>query len=209
MELTLTGASTLSNNVAPQHTNAKKTTSTEQTTAQDSNGNGNLSHSHNHSHGKSHNHHGGDCCESHAPTRRINASALLPSREQVYRFKNDKLYRMNVLANVIRGGPYELFVSLMTVLVSSDDNDSPVQLQGIDAYEAKVKDADPTALAQQLEGYGHDGHTLSHWACKRSDEPRFLAFLIRQSYIPNGSQLLIDLHIPSKDKVGSKYHRTY
>ena len=34
------------------------------------------------------------------------------------------------------------------------------------------------------------------------DEPRFLAFLIEKSYVRNGAQLLIDLHIPSKDSVG-------
>ena len=35
------------------------------------------------------------------------------------------------------------------------------------------------------------------------DDPRFLAFLISKSYIsPNGTQLLIDLHLPSKDSVG-------
>ena len=35
------------------------------------------------------------------------------------------------------------------------------------------------------------------------DDPRFLAFMIAKSYIsPNGTQLLIDLHQPSKDAVG-------
>ncbi|KAL7493559.1 hypothetical protein ACHAWT_002689 [Skeletonema menzelii] len=192
MELTLTGASTLSNKVASPHAAANNN---DQTTAHQGNEHG--SHSHNHGHG-----HAG-CCNSHAaPPRKINASALLPSKEQVQRFKNDELYRMNVLANVIRGGPFELFLSLITVLVSPDDIDNPVELDGIEAYEAKVKEADPSSLAHLLEGYGHDGHTLSHWCCKRGDEPRFLAFMIEKSYIPNGSQLFIDLHVPSKDKVG-------
>jgi ankyrin repeat protein len=205
MELTLTGASTLSDNVAsPLHTAATK--SNDQATTQD-HGRGSHSHTHSHGHshghGHSHTHNGEGCCDSHAPPpRKINASALLPSREQVQRFKNDKLYRMNVLANVIRGGPYELFLSLITVLVSTDDIDSPVELEGIEEYEAKVKQADQVALAQKLEGYGNDGHTLCHWCCKRGDEPRYLAFLIEKSYIPHGSQLLIDLHMPSKDKVG-------
>eukprot|EP00574_Skeletonema_japonicum_P008687 CAMPEP_0201729680 /NCGR_PEP_ID=MMETSP0593-20130828/19736_1 /ASSEMBLY_ACC=CAM_ASM_000672 /TAXON_ID=267983 /ORGANISM="Skeletonema japonicum, Strain CCMP2506" /LENGTH=785 /DNA_ID=CAMNT_0048222065 /DNA_START=74 /DNA_END=2431 /DNA_ORIENTATION=- len=208
MELTLTGASTLSNSVAsPQDAVAPNNQDTT-TTQQSSNG-----HSHSHTHNQSHNHRqhghvhngggGGGCCDAHsAPPRKIHASALLPSKEQVQRFKNDKLYRMNVLANVIRGGPYELFLSLITVLISPDDIDKPVELDGVDAYEAKVKAADPVALAVLLEGYGHDGHTLTHWCCKRGDEPRYLAFLIGQSYLPNGSQLLINLHVPSKDKVG-------
>lgn len=34
------------------------------------------------------------------------------------------------------------------------------------------------------------------------DEPRFLSFLIEKSYVINGAQLLLDLHIPSKDTVG-------
>mmetsp|Transcript_18381 Transcript_18381/g.36848 ORF Transcript_18381/g.36848 Transcript_18381/m.36848 type:complete len:778 (-) Transcript_18381:38-2371(-) len=202
MELTLTGASTLSDNVASPQDRTPKIN--DQTMTQQSNGNGSHSHNHGHVHHHGHAHNGGGgCCDSHAaPPKKINASALLPSKEQVQRFKNDQLYRMNVLANVIRGGPYELFLSLITVLVSPDDIDSPVELDGVEAYEAKVKEADPAALAQLLEGYGNDGHTLSHWCCKRGDEPRFLAFLIRQSYLPNGLQLLIDLHIPSKDKVG-------
>ena len=200
MELTLTGASTLSNNVSsPLHT--ADTKNNDQATTQQSNGNG--SHLHNQSHNHGHKHDGGGCCDAHAaPPRKINASALLPSREQVQRFKNDKLYRMNVLANVIRGGPYELFLSLITVFISPDDIDRPVELEGIEAYEAKIKEADPAALAQQLEGHGNDGHTLAHWCCKRGDEPRYLSFFICQSYIPNGSQLLLDLHIPSKDTVG-------
>lgn len=205
MELTLTGASTLSNSVTPQDVAAPN--NKDQTTTQQSNGHSH-SHTHNnshHNHGHGHNHapNGRGCCDAHsAPPRKINASALLPSKEQVQRFKNDALYRINVLANVIRGGPYELFLGLITVLISPDNIDKPEVLDGVEAYEAKVKAADPVALAQLLEGYGHDGHTLTHWCCKRGDETRFLAFFISQSYIPNGSQLLINLHAPSKDKVG-------
>lgn len=202
MELTLTGASTVSDNAAsPLHTDAPQNNGTSNNQLS----NVNASHSHSHSHGHhNHPHNGGGCCSAHAAAgqRKINASALLPSREQVQRFKNDKLYRMTLLANVIRGAPYELFMSLMTVLVSPGDIDGPIELDGIDAYEAIVKEADPAALAQQLEGYGNDGHTLAHWCCKRGDEPRYLAFFIAKSYVPNGSKLLIDLHIPSKDKVG-------
>lgn len=34
------------------------------------------------------------------------------------------------------------------------------------------------------------------------DDPRFLKFLIAKSTSPNGTTLLIDLHLPSKDTVG-------
>lgn len=34
------------------------------------------------------------------------------------------------------------------------------------------------------------------------DEPCFLAFLVERSHVPNGTRLLIDLHLPSKDNVG-------
>lgn len=34
------------------------------------------------------------------------------------------------------------------------------------------------------------------------DDPRFLKFLISKSISPNGTTLLIDLHLPSKDTVG-------
>jgi ankyrin repeat protein len=43
---------------------------------------------------------------------------------------------------------------------------------------------------------------LSSFCLHQGDEPRFLAFLIEKSYIRNGAQLLIDLHIPSQDSVG-------
>lgn len=187
-------------------------------------------HHHNHSH-VHHDHSGHNHSHSARPTGMITASTLLPSNEHVQRFKTNKLYRLNILSNVVRGGTYALFIDLLTALFSdgedTENNAAAVSQGGVAASDCTVlKDADPMVLAQMLDGYGADGHTLTHWCAKRGesclmfdsfllmqvrscycsahlgDEPRFLAFLIEKSYVRNGAQLLIDLHIPSKDSVG-------
>ena len=187
-------------------------------------------HHHNHSHAH-HDHSGHNHSHSARPTGMITASTLLPSNEHVQRFKTNKLYRLNILSNVVRGGTYALFIDLLTALFSdgedTENNAAAVSQGGVAASDCTVlKDADPMVLAQMLDGYGADGHTLTHWCAKRGesclmfdsfllmqvrscycsahlgDEPRFLAFLIEKSYVRNGAQLLIDLHIPSKDSVG-------
>ena len=167
MELTLTGGSTLSDNNArsttPVHSNVGGTMNNNATTATASQGN-----SHSHNHGHSHNHQAGACCNNaHAhprPVVKIDASTLLPSKEAVQRFKTDKIYRMSMLSNIIRGGPYALFIDLMTVLVL---NEEVAKTKTNEEAESILKNADPVALTQMLEGYGNDGHTLAHWCAKR------------------------------------------
>ena len=172
MELTLTGGSTLSDNnnarsTTPVHSNVGGTTNNNTATATASS-QGNSSHSHNHGHGH-HNHQAGAaCCNAHPqprPVVKIDASTLLPSKEAVQRFKTDKIYRMSMLSNIIRGGPYALFIDLMTVLVSN--NEEVAKTKTNEEAESILKDADPVALTQMLEGYGNDGHTLAHWCAKR------------------------------------------
>jgi len=149
-----------------------------------------------------HHQHGGRACcpASSAPPRpRHLASSILPNREMARRFRSDPAFRLNVLGNVVRGGPYELFLSLVAALASPDDEDDerwrdPGMADGI------IASADPARLASMLGGYGMDGHTLAHWCAKRGDEPRFLSFLVGRSY--EGARLLIDLHLPSRDAVG-------
>lgn len=234
MELTLTGGSTLgdggSRSSTPVHSNLAK--------GVDGTMNGNdgvqaaagtagqqqgitssaPAHSHNHSpnHGHGQGRATGQCCHAHAPQkqqpRKIDASALLPTEEVARRFRSDKKFRLGVLSNVVRGGPYGLFLSLLTVLVSNENDESVKKKNDAEAEgaaaaaeerdESIVKGADPESLAQMLDGYGADGHTLAHWCAKRGDEPRFLSFLIGKSHASNGARLLIDLHLPSKDSVG-------
>jgi len=243
MELTLTGGTS----TTPTHSNVNVIGNNGSNTIQQ----GNVLQAHKHTHSSHHNHNhshqaGGQCCNAHPEPRpiiKICASTLLPTKEAVGRFKTDRIYRMSMLSNVVRGGPYFLFLQLITVLVSNDevvktctDDDNS---EDNNATE-KVNQADPVELAQLLDGYGADGHTLAHWCAKRGecisiqylvtfygivlhsrmislcikcshiffcfihlgDEPRFLSFLIEKSYVRNGAQLLIDLHIPSKDSVG-------
>mmetsp|Transcript_26140 Transcript_26140/g.55137 ORF Transcript_26140/g.55137 Transcript_26140/m.55137 type:complete len:850 (+) Transcript_26140:59-2608(+) len=228
MELTLTGGSTLSDNSRPStplHSNVSSnainggSAKINGTQTQTSTG---AAMSHNHQHNTSHNHDNGhvhsSCC--HAPNQprpmpKIDASNILPSPEIIRRFQSDKIFRLNVLSNIVRGGPYELFTNLVTVLVTGEVNkkcneNSPNKEGEGDCNkncgsddDSILKGADPESLAQMLDGYGADGHTLAHWCAKRGDEPRFLSFLIEKSYIPpNGARLLIDLHLPSKDSVG-------
>mmetsp|Transcript_15867 Transcript_15867/g.33291 ORF Transcript_15867/g.33291 Transcript_15867/m.33291 type:complete len:800 (-) Transcript_15867:241-2640(-) len=211
MELTLTGASTISNNaqVSPKKYTIPVASGGAASLTPSHVGN---SHDHNHSHGHDHVHghaHGKPRGQSHSvqTNPKIDASTVLPSKEEVQRFKTDKLYRLHVLSNVVRGGPYEVFVNLVTVLTLNDDGENTVKEKNPDQdghkEDVPLKEDDPAALANMLDGYGADGHTLAHWCAKRGDDPRFLAFLINRSYIaPNGTQLLIDLHLPSKDSVG-------
>ena len=136
----------------------------------------------------------------------------------VRRFRTDTTFRLGVLSNVVRGGPYELFLNLLTVLVAGEDASKD---RGAEKKEGEggspagvsrehgVKDlgdeatlrADPEALAPLLDGHGADGHTLAHWSAKRGDEPRFLSFLVDVSHV--GARLLLDLHAPSRDAVRS------
>jgi palmitoyltransferase len=174
------------------------------------------SHHHNHNHHDDHGHHDhSNCSHSSHNTRpaavgMITVSTLLPSEELLQRFKTNKQFRLNILSNVVRGGSFALFIDLLTALVSDGEMSefsngktavSEESAATID-ISAVLQDADPTLLAQMIDGYGADGHTLAHWCAKRGDEPRFLAFLIAKSYVRNGAQLLIDLHRPSTDTVG-------
>jgi hypothetical protein len=112
-------------------------------------------HDHNHSH-------------SAVPAAMITASTLLPSKEQVQRFRTNKHYRLNILSNVVRGGTYMLFIDLLTALVS--DCEVKEKNTGTTAGDGTaLKDADPMVLAQMLDGYGADGHTLAHWSAKRGE----------------------------------------
>ena len=178
MELTLTGGSTLSDNDSqstPLHANLGSSNNI---------GNGgqvgslpqshNHSHSHGHNHSHSHGNHGQSCCSPHSaprPVVKIDASTLLPTKEQVQRFKTDRNFRLNVLSNVVRGGPYALFIDLLAVLVS--DGEIKKSVSGCDdkakENEAALNAADPTELAEKLDGYGADGHTLCHWCAKRGE----------------------------------------
>ncbi|KAL7541778.1 hypothetical protein ACHAXR_011200 [Thalassiosira sp. AJA248-18] len=219
MELTLTGGSTLSDHSqlsTPIHSNNSndnrgKTNNGGQATAANQHGSSlsqSHNHNHDHNHGNNHNHNHGHCCDNHAPrpAPKIDASTLLPNDEVVQRFKTEKIFRLTVLTNVARGGPFKLFTNLVTVLILDDDKSKKEGSEAADSDEGRddalLKSADPESLAHMLDGYGADGHTLAHWCAKRGDEPRFLAFLIEKSYVPNGAQLLIDLHLPSKDSVG-------
>lgn len=200
MELTLTGGSSLSDNdsqATPTHSNVNLAGANNNSQTH------NHSHSHHH-HGHSHNHGGDACCNSHPAQPRpikISAQTLLPTADAIKRFKSDRIYRMNMFSNVIRGGPYKLFLELVMVLIGEDVVQDCCENE--DNCIDKIKEADPVALANLLEGYGADGHTLAHWCAKRGDEIRFLSFLIERSYIlPNGAKLLLDLHIPSNDSVG-------
>ncbi|KAL7438432.1 hypothetical protein ACHAXH_003451 [Discostella pseudostelligera] len=209
MELTLTGGTTLSDKAHSQSETNRDTnnyvvggrraaaTATQQQQANS------LSHSHHHSHDHSHGHSHGHCAR---PALKLDASTLLPSKEQVDQFKTNTKFRLNILSNIVRGGPYALFIDLLTLVVSDGDGKKGNDTEGSTSQSTldnhAIRDADPLVLAQMLDGYGADGHTLTHWCAKRGDEPRFLAFLIEKSYVRNGAQLLIDLHVPSKDSVG-------
>lgn len=88
------------------------------------------------------------------------------------RFKNDKNYRLNILSNVVRGGPYALFIDLVCILVedgekqrSNTESSDKVESEN----EATLKNSDPASLAPLLDGHGHDGHTLAHWCAKRGE----------------------------------------
>ena len=172
MELTLTGGTLSDTDAAlqqtPVHSNAtvkaiNNTGGTTQTAAANQQGS-HLSHSHNHSHG-------GHCCNSsHAPARPVvDASTLLPTNEVAQRFRTDKKFRLNVLSNVVRGGPYNLFINLVTVLVLDGEDKKGDETADEGRDEAVLKEADPQSLAQLLDGYGADGHTLAHWCAKRGE----------------------------------------
>lgn len=83
----------------------------------------------------------------------------------------------------MRGGSYDLFLNLITVLVLEDvtprssgsgtnaDGDRGDGLLADDNHEVvsdvPLKDENPAALAKLLDGHGADGHTLAHWCAKR------------------------------------------
>ncbi|KAL3797188.1 hypothetical protein ACHAW5_006050 [Stephanodiscus triporus] len=209
MELTLTGGTTISAVPAVPAMDAESLARLQQPHSTHAHGDGaaGAGSPYHHNHSQCHHDHSGHNHSHHShshsavPAAMITASTLLPSKEQVQLFRTNKHYRLNILSNVVRGGTYMLFIDLLTALVSDDEGKE--KKSGTPAGDGTaLKDADPMVLAQMLDGYGADGHTLAHWSAKRGDEPRFLACLIEKSYVRNGAQLLIDLHVPSKDSVG-------
>lgn len=206
MELTLTGASTLSDNrisgsgdnaISPLHSSptrnatsnarglvAANASAAAAPTHSHDHGNHGAHHSHTghasssiisstHTHSHHHSHKGSACCAT--PKQKIDASTLLPSPQQVHRFKTDQFYRLNVLANVVRGGTFEIFMNLVGILVlegtsgtlKNTGNDASGEDGGSGSLELKVDD--PVAFASLLDGYGADGHTLAHWCAKRGE----------------------------------------
>ncbi len=201
MELTLTGGTTMSavppapamdaESLARAHQQQPHSTAYDADGAAAHNKKGNQvaadmsPHHHNHSH-VHHDHSGHNHSHSARPTGMITASTLLPSKEHVQRFKTNKLYRLNILSNVVRGGTYALFIDLLTALFSdgedTENNAAAVSQGGMAASDCTVlKDADPMVLAQMLDGYGADGHTLTHWCAKRGESClMFDSFLLMQ-----------------------------
>ena len=156
MELTLTGASTSSDRPAIAKSSSH-------------NHNHSNGHSHNHSHGHSHGHshsHGSSCCAP-KPVKKIDASVLLPTPEQVSRFKNDKSFRLQVLSNVVRGGTYDIFTNLIRVLVNNDDEKKEMHEEEVSSDGVTIDDCE--GFANMINGHGADGHTLAHWCAKRGE----------------------------------------
>lgn len=146
MELTLTGASAIND----RHVASASSHSHDH------------SHSHGHSHSHSHASHGAGCC---APKpKKIDASVLLPTPEQVARFKNDKSFRLQVLSNVVRGGTYEIFTNLIQVLLNDDKKEDSRENESSDGT-ISIKDHE--GFGNMINGHGADGHTLAHWCAKR------------------------------------------
>jgi hypothetical protein len=125
-------------------------------------------HQHNHSHGH-HDHNDKKWYHGHnTRPAGMPVSSLLPSIEQVQRFKTNKHYRLNILSNVVRGGTYTLFIELLASLFrDSECKESNTEALSEGGTGMALKDADPILLAQMLDGYGADGHTLAHWCAKR------------------------------------------
>jgi hypothetical protein len=186
MELTLTGGTTLSDKAHSQSETNRDThnyvvggrraaaTATQQQQANS------LSHSHHHSHDHSHGHSHGHCAR---PALKLDASTLLPSKEQVDQFKTNTKFRLNILSNIVRGGPYALFIDLLTLVVSDGDGKKGNDTEGSTSQSTPdnhaIRDADPLVLAQMLDGYGADGHTLTHWCAKRGGNCRFFFTLCK------------------------------
>ena len=178
MELTLTGGTTLSDKSHSSRSETNRDTlnnvvGSRQASVTRQGSSLSQSHHHNHSHDH-HSHsrtHHGQCAR---PVLKLDASTLLPSKEQVEQFKTNSHFRLNILSNVVRGGPYALFIDLLTVLVSDGDgnkgNDTEGSISPSTLDNSAIRDADPVALAQMLDGYGADGHTLTHWCAKRGGE---------------------------------------
>lgn len=171
MELTLTGGTTLREKLQSAESGSSTETNTNvarsrlaATTRQTSSLSQSHQHSHDHSHGHNHNH----CAKT---VFKLDASTLLPSQEQVDQFKTNTKFRLNILSNVVRGGPYELFIDLLTVLVSDGNSEKRNTTDGSMLPSAinnsAIEGADPVELAQMLDGFGADGHTLTHWCAKR------------------------------------------
>lgn len=172
MELTLTGGTTLSDNLNYSQCEASReknnsvagnrlADATRQASALVARSQQHHSHDHSHSHNHGH---------WARPVLKLDASTILTSKEQVDQFKTNATFRLNILSNVVRGGPYALFIDLLTFLVSDGDKGKRNNAGGstpLSIDNHAIRDADPLALAQMLDGYGADGHTLTHWCAKR------------------------------------------
>ena len=137
-----------------------------------------------HDHLHSHSHAGGTVHRQHSSSQSSPIRIRLPThhtlppdvlrRQLVQLFTNPPALFM-ALVGTVKVGSYESFVAFA---------------DGVRGLEKERGAASTTILAER----GADGHTLCHWAAKRSDDVRFLEYF---ADVPG-----VELHKPSTDSVG-------
>ena len=172
MELTLTGATLASGG------SSSGSTSSSPSKAAHQHGPG-CSHDHSHSHSP---HVAGGAAAHHASQTssiriRLPTHHTLPPevlRRQLVQLSTNPAALFMALVGTVKVGSYESFVAFA---------------DGVRELE-KERGAPMTILAER----GGDGHTLCHWAAKRSDDVSFLEYF---ASVPG-----VDVHCPSTDSVG-------
>eukprot|EP00934_Nitzschia_sp_Nitz4_P000834 Nitzschia sp. Nitz4//NODE_389_length_21930_cov_67.393920//9069//11776//NITZ4_additional_000049-RA//-1//CDS//3329531871//834//frame0 len=150
------------------------TTTTTTSTTASSGGNG-QHHNHNHSHSHSHSHSHNSCCNQHP--QEVEMTSFEVVAEQLVQLEVPKI--VHNLSTLLRFGRYNQIQPLLEALVEKRSDDMPQVLSHAD------------------EG----GHSLLHWAAKRTDDVAFLRHLLElvHKYYPNDNTLL---NTPSADNVG-------
>lgn len=136
-----------------------------------------------HSHEHSHSHQDECCSNAITPRSRFTAVESIPVDKLI---QNKPMLFASLMASV-KGGSFSSFQYLVDIILQheKENGDDIFQEWGTDMNGCK------SCLGRRLQ----DGHTITHWCAKRSDDIRFLEYLAQKVSD-------IDMHIPSADNVG-------
>jgi ankyrin repeat protein len=211
-----TSGNTTTNATTNNNNNTNKNPSQQQPKQQQCGHNHNHGHSHSHSHGHNHNNDEQECCSNNSNPHPSNANFQSVESIPVDKLLSNPPVLFSTLIACMKGGSgaFGTFTYLVDVVLKHEQEKQSPMKWGTDIYDdtdttrsigigdsTNTKTGTGTSINKEFQcksALGRragDGHTLSHWAAKRSDDLRFLQYLT--THVPH-----ISIHAPSTDNVG-------